>query len=148
MPCDSGDLVPLNSILLSRSSPLLLQVDDLLREVAEESGLEIEDKLKDAPQSETAAPTEREESQLTHRWVCTTDHSPFTRVVAQHMLLSLPPLFLLSAFLPLPSLCLRPSSVPPLCLSPILPVSLHLLSLLPPSSLPPPSFSLYLPLLL
>ena len=43
------------------------QVDDLLREVAEESGLEIEDKLKDAPQSETAAPTEREESQLTHR---------------------------------------------------------------------------------
>ena len=38
-----------------------------MREVAEESGLEIEDKLKDAPHSESVAPTEREEGQLSHR---------------------------------------------------------------------------------
>ena len=132
MPYDSGDLVPLNSILLYRSSPLLLQVDDLLREVAEESGLEIEDKLKDAPQSETAAPTEREESQLTHRWVCTTDHAPFTGVAAQDMLLSLPPLCLPpSSLLPPPFLCLRPSSLPP-----------SYPPCLPPSTLPPPSLLL------
>ena len=124
MPWDSGDLVPLNSILLSHSSPLLLlQVDDLLREVAEESGLEIEDKLKDAPQSETAAPTEREESQLTHRWVSTTNPLPLHWSGTQHMLLSLLPLFLHSASL-LSSL--SPSNDSP-------------------SSLPPPSFSLYLP---
>lgn len=60
--------MPLNPFRCPVLPLLLLQVDDLLREVAEESGLEIEDKLKDAPQSETTLPTEREESQLTHRW--------------------------------------------------------------------------------